>query len=62
MLERSRGGQEVYDRWEQCDKELQKEERGVRIRWTRYNRWYKEIGVEVPAYLWKRWGGEGGGE
>jgi len=57
MEERRRRGEEVYDGWEQRDRELQKEERWERIRGARYNRWYGELREEgIPAYLRKGWG------
>ncbi|XP_029159119.1 CWF19-like protein 2 [Nylanderia fulva] len=49
-------GEEVYERWEQKDREMQKKERWERIRESRYNRWYGEWKEEgLPKYLRKEW-------
>ena len=57
MAIRRERGEDVYEGWEQNDRELQRVERWERIRESRYNRWYKEVKEEgVLSYLKKGWG------
>lgn len=62
-MERRRKGELEYKELENRDRRRQEEERGGRIKNSRFSRWYGRVkGKGIPAYLKKRWRRVGGGE